>query len=368
MNLHKTLVILALGAVLPTFAAAQGESPDVKPPELAGSPGQVVAEVDPRIWDIHQDRNGDYWFGSNGNGVYQYDGQRITHYTEADGLSGHQVRAIEEDSKGNVFISTNGGVSKFDGKKFTTLEVVKASTTKEGWVLNPNDVWIVFDPGEHGPFRYDGEKLYQLKLSKSPTEDAHRARFPDATFSPSGVYSSYKDRRGHLWFGTAGVGLCRYDGQSLSWMYEEHLTTTPSGGAFGIRSIYEDRAGDFWICNTRHRFAVSLEVTRKNRYNLINYERKEGLPGAKSDTDKNFSFYPSMTEDDTGALWMVCGSDGVLKYDGDDVTRYAIVDGAYAMTIYCDQASKLWIGTLEHGIYTFEGTRFEPFKPHESSN
>ena len=255
-----SLIVLAVAAC----TSAEGLPPNSTPPAARSSvpaTGQVVAKIDPRIWCIHQDRNGDYWFGSNGNGVYRYDGQRVTHYTRADGLSGDQVRDIEEDTEGNVFISTTDGVTKFDGKRFTPLELVEAPHTGEGWVLDPDDVWLVLGPGNHGPCRYDGERLYHLKLSKSPAEDAYRAKYPDAAFSPSGVYSIYKDRRGHMWFGTAAVGLCRYDGQVLSWMYEERLTTTPSGGAFGIRPVYQGRAGDFWIWNTRQRLEVLPEAT-----------------------------------------------------------------------------------------------------------
>lgn len=329
--------------------------------------GQVVLEIDPRIWVLHQDQNGDYWFGSNGGGVYRYNDERITRYTKADGLSGDQVRGIEEDKQGNLFLSTNGGVSKFDGKKFTTLEVIEATSDKDGWELNPGDHWMVFYPGSDGPYRYDGEKLYHLKLSKSPAEDAFRTEYPDASFSPMGVYSVYQDRRGHLWFGTASVGLCRYDGQSLSWMYEERLTTTPGGGAFGIRSIFEDRAGDFWICNTRQRFEISPEVKVEDGYSLIQYEKKEGLPDAQSDASENFNYFPSMIEDAAGALWMACGNDGVWKYDGENVTRYEVGDGAYVLRVFCDQRGKLWVGTLEHGIHTFDGTSFEPFSPHDSA-
>ncbi len=360
-----SLIVLAVSAC----TAAEGLPPNSTPPAAQGSApatGQVVAKIDRRIWCIHQDRNGDYWFGSNGSGVYRYDGQRITQYTRVDGLSGDQVRDIEEDTEGNVFISTTDGVTKFDGKRLTPLEFVEAPLTGEGWALNPDDVWLVLGPGNYGPCRYDGERLYHLKLSKSPAEGAHRAKYPDADFAPSGVYSIYKDRRGHMWFGTAAVGLCRYDGQVLSWMYEERLTTTPSGGAFGIRSVYQDRAGDFWICNTRQRFEVLPENTLEDGYSLIKYEKKEGLPDAQSDTDRNSTYYASMTEDDAGALWMACGSEGVWKYDG-KVTRYSIGDGVYAICIYRDQEGKLWLGTVEHGVYRFEDGSFKPFRPHESS-
>jgi ligand-binding sensor domain-containing protein len=329
--------------------------------------GQVVGEIDPRIWCINQDRNGNHWFGSNGSGVYRYDGQRIIQFTRVDGLSGDQVRDIEEDTEGNVFISTTDGVTKFDGKRLTPLEIVEVPLAGEGWVLNPDDVWLVVDPSNYGTYRYDGERLYHLNLTESPAEEAHRARNPDTSFSPSGVYSIYKDRRGHLWFGTAGVGLCRFDGLQLSWMYEERLTTTPGGGAFGIRSIYEDRAGDFWVCNTRQRFEVLSEVTLEDGHRLIKYEEMEGLPDTQSDTGRNFSYYLSMTEDDAGALWMACGDDGVWKYDGQNVTRHPLGDGAYAICIYCDHKGKLWVGTVEHGVYTFEGESFELFMPNTPS-
>ncbi len=365
MQLHHKSLTLCLIAALAACTLGQGPDSSGTPPnarDAASPPGQVVTEIDPRIWCIRQVSNGDYWFGSNGNGAYRYDGKQLTHYTQADGLVGKQVRDIREAAAGNVLISTNSGVTKFDGKKFTHLELVEPTSTEDGWRLDPDDLWLVFEPGSDGPLRYDGEKLYRLKLSKSPAEDALRAEYPNLSYSPSGIYSIYKDRRGHLWFGTASVGLCRYDGQTLSWMYEERLTATPGGGSFGIRSIYEDRAGDFWICNTRQRFNISPKVRREDGYSLLEYEKKEGMPDAQSDTSVNFNYYYSMTEDDAGALWIACGEDGVWKYDGKGVTRYSVGDGAFAISISSDQRGKLWVGTLEHGIYGLEDGSFEPFE------
>lgn len=329
----------------------------------AGPHPEVSAPgIDPRIWDIHQCRNGDYWFGSNGNGAYRYDGDGVTHFTPRDGLAGLHVRDIQEDARGHVLISTNQGVSVYDGERFSTLELVEEEAGA-GWTLDPEDVWIVFEPGGRGPCRYDGEKLYSLKLTGSPAEEVTSPGSPQPSRLSSGVYSIHKDRRGHLWFGTAEAGACRFDGENLSWMYEERLTTTPSGGAFGIRSIFEDRTGHFWICNTRQRFKVSSETTLESGHRLIQYESKAGVPASQSDTDENFTYYPSMTEDSQGVLWMACGSDGVWKYDGESVTRFPIGDDAYAITIHLDLGGKLWVGTLESGIHTLEGATFEPFRP-----
>lgn len=353
--------------LLAWFVGSAPGPPSIAPSSPARSAlvstGPEAIELDSRVWCIQHGRNGDLWLGTNGDGVYRYDGQRLTHYARADGLSGLQVRDIQEDREGHVLVSTTDGVFRFDGRNWTELEV-EAAPSGTGWRLDPDDVWIVVEPGVGGPCRYDGERLYRLELSKSPAEDAHRAKYPDSSFPPAGVYSIYEDRRGHLWFGTAGAGLCRYDGQTLSWLYEERLTTTATGGAFGIRSIYEDPSGDFWICNTRQRFAFSPETSLDGEYHLLAYEKKAGLPDARSDTGENFTYCPSITADDAGSLWLACGSDGVWKYDGEGVTKYDVGDGAYALRIHADGEGGLWVGTLEHGAYTFDGERFERFEPH----
>ncbi|MFT5732289.1 MAG: hypothetical protein ACJAZN_000277 [Planctomycetota bacterium] len=365
MRIHDSL-ILSLAAAFSACPSVQDPAPEASPPtsQPAVAPlGKVVEEIDPRIWEIYQARGGDYWFGSNGNGVYRYDGKKLIQYTEADGLSGHQVHDIQEDSKGNLFFATYGGVSLFDGQKFTTLELVETNPADDKWELNPDDVWIVFSPSDYGPCRFDGENLYHLKLSKSPVEDAYNAKYPTVAVDPADVYRIYKDRRGHIWIGTASAGLCRYDGKTLSWMFAERLTTTASGGSFGIRSIFEDRKGDFWITNTRQRFEVFPEPIQRDGYSLLEYKKKEGLPNAQSDTDKNFTYYPSITEDKAGVLWVASGSGSVLKYDGRVVTHYPLADDAYTCKIICDQRDNIWASTIEHGVYRFNGESFEPFKP-----
>lgn len=128
------------------------------------------------------------------------------------------------------------------------------------------------DPRSGGPGRHDGERLLRVELPPSPAEEAFRAEHPDATFPPAGVYTIHRDRRGHVWFGTASVGLCRFDGQQVAWMYERDLSVTTDGGAFGIRSIHEDREGRFWITGTASRFTFAREVRHAGGFTLLEYD------------------------------------------------------------------------------------------------
>src|SRR5690606_2117617 len=113
---------------------------------------------------------------------------------------------------------------------------------------------------------FDGRQLYRLHLPPAPELEAFHRSFPDAGHDPAGVYTIYRDRSGNVWFGTASLGACRWNGNEFSWLYEDDLVNTPAGGNFGLRSIFEDRDGAFWICNTRQRFEFSAEARQESGF------------------------------------------------------------------------------------------------------
>ena len=51
--------------------------------------------LDKNIRSIFQDKKGNFWFGTNGAGVYRYDGEKLQQFTEKDGLSNNQIQHIQ---------------------------------------------------------------------------------------------------------------------------------------------------------------------------------------------------------------------------------------------------------------------------------
>lgn len=49
-----------------------------------------------------QDKAGNLWFSTGGEGVYRYDGISFTNFTTKDGLSSNDVSAITQDKSGNI--------------------------------------------------------------------------------------------------------------------------------------------------------------------------------------------------------------------------------------------------------------------------
>ena len=75
--------------------------------------------------------------------------------------------------------------------------------------------------------------------------------------------------------------------------------------------------------------------------------------------------YLSSVIDDNNNLWFVTYRDGVWKYDGKNITHYAVQDNLKDISlfsIYKDNNGDLWLGTHENGAYKFNGETFERFK------
>ena len=368
-----TWCILLLFSILTIFSACSGQNTtqvvnnDLISQNSIVATGDTVSELGKSILIIFQSANGNYWFGSDVDGVYRYDGKNIIHFSTKHGLCNNTIREIKEDTSGNIFFSTqHGGISKFDGQKFTALPVSKSSSPEKDWKLEPNDLWFKGETGKNGPYRYDGKTLYHLVFPKHFLADTYYAQFPDNSWSPYEVYFIYKDRAGNMWFGTSNFGICRYDGKTLSWMYEKELTEIEGGGSFGIRSIIEDKAGKFWFCNTRYRYEVFPGDSISQGNSLIKYRKETGVDLSKANNETDFTYFMSVAEDKKGQLWMATYNSGVWQFDGEKITRYPVKEGNTNITIYSiyqDHQDVLWLGTHEAGAYKFNGKTFEKFNP-----
>lgn len=324
--------------------------------------GTTVTAFASNLRTMFQDRMGEYWFGSWDQGLYRYDGKRIVRYTKQDGLAGDQVAGIQQDKKGALYFTTNGGVSKYDGKSFQTLPELHMDAPDKGWRLHKDDLWFTYGSDGGGPSRYDGKTLYCLRFPKHELEDAKVALKPKSNMYA--IYTIYKDKRGYLWFGTGNEGLCRYDGKTINWLYEDHLTNVPAGGSFGIRSLIEDRDGKLWICNTRNRYVVS--TTNRPTHGLIDYKTEEGTGSLKSVIGEEWLYFQSVVKGKEGDLWMMPWSGGIYRYNGKKLTHYPVKDGdkdARMSQIYRDRRGDLWIASQTGGPYRFNGKAFERFLP-----
>lgn len=311
--------------------------------------GDTVKELGSSIMVIYQDKKNTYWFGSWKTGVYRYDGKTLINYTTKHGLQNNRVDDIKEDKSGNIYFSgmnPNSKITKFDGKSFTKIIAIPSNE----WKLEANDLWLLNAYQTEKVYRFDGNTFYELTLPKPPK-----------LTNPFEVYSIYKDKKGNIWFGTNPVGVCRYDGKSFDWITDEDVTEFRNEGANGVRSITEDKNGDFWF-NTENRYSVYDSITLKSNKFYTRYESIGSLDGKNTSGLKE---YLSITKDNNDNLWFVTYRNGVWKYDGTKITHYEVQENSKGITlfsIYKDNNGVLWLGTHENGAYKFNGNTFEKFK------
>lgn len=311
--------------------------------------GDTVKELASSIMVVYQDKKNIYWFGSWETGLYRYDGKILINFTTKHGLPYNRIDEITEDKFGNIYFTSchpNSTITKFDGQSFTKI----IATPSNDWKLEANDLWLRNAYQTEKVYRFDGNTFYELTLPKPPKLN-----------NPYEIYSIYKDKKGNIWFGTNPVGVCRYDGKSFEWITEEDVTEFRNEGANGVRSITEDKNGDFWF-NTEYRYSVYDSTTLKsNKF----YTRHKSIGGLDGEKDSNLDEYLSTVRDNNSDLWFVTYRDGVWKYDGKKITHYVVQDNSKNITlfsIYKDNNGDLWLGTHENGAYKFNGTAFEKFR------
>ncbi len=187
---------------------------------------------------VLQDKLGNYWFGGS-SGAIMFDGKTFTNYTTAQGLAHNSILSIAEDKSGNIWFGTyGGGVSKYDGSRVDAAlkgeitspenlqdlkkingKFVKSFTnytTAQGLAGNTVKC-IIADKNGSVWFGTNGNGVSKFDEPRSPNErmNAPAGYFTNYTklqgLSNNTIYSIMEDKKGIIWFGTGGGGVCRYD-------------------------------------------------------------------------------------------------------------------------------------------------------------
>ncbi|MFK7934976.1 MAG: two-component regulator propeller domain-containing protein, partial [Saprospiraceae bacterium] len=235
-----------------------------------------------RFFSILEDKKGNLWFGSIGEGVFLYDGAAWQHFTTNEGLVGNEVTNLYEDSKGNIWLGTTTGISIYDGTSFENL------TKEQG--LPYDDVNTIIED-ETGVFWIGTRGVACTYDGKSFTTITNQ----QGDFFTN-VRHIIKDKKGNIWLG-GNSGLWRYDGENYIQL---------ASGFTGY--ISEDKKGNIW---------TSMQSQHGQGWSLLRYEATtldvDEPIFAMVKTGEGMFF--GILEDSNGNIW-VGNLNGVYRYDG----------------------------------------------------
>jgi len=289
---------------------------------------------------IFEDKGGNLWFGTNGEGVGRFDGKQLFYYATYNGLSGGQITAIMEDKSGNIWCATDGGVSRFNagtkddnwqGKSITRFTINDGLSDNWVWSLYQDSKGTIWAGTLKGLCRFDGAKFASFQLPATKLEH------PKGSLALGRVCAITEDKSGNLWFGTDGNGAYRFDGQSFT-----NFTTEDGLCDNNISCILKDSKGIIWFGS------MFGGLSRFEGASFTSFNEGNGIGN-----NEVWNIY----EDKKGNIWFSSEGFGVYRFDGENLTNFGEKEGLgikAVQTIYEDSKGRLWIGG-GGGLYRFDG-------------
>lgn len=289
-----------------------------------------------------QDKAGNLWFGTTGEGVYKYDGKSFTQFTATNGLNSNLVHCILEDKDGRIWLGTAAGVSLYDGKTFSRIQIPLPKNIPPNKYLNRHNVFSIMQDKSgklwfatiDGVFIYDGKTFSHFKVNEG-----------ERGFMSSNNNVEYilEDKAGNIWFGGRGnKGVFRYDGQSIS-----NLKLDGDNWAW---PQLQDKNGNIWFSNWDGAYYYDGKLfTRNNSLSNGPISR--------------------IIEDKKGNLWFGGGGRGICQYDGKSFTCLTTKDGLMNNDVWSileDKSENLWAGTRNTGLFRYDGKTFTNFSKNKA--
>lgn len=278
-----------------------------------------------RITAIVEDKSGQIWFATYGEGVYLYTGKRIYNFDEADGLSGNEIYTMTYTPGGEIWLGTDDGIN------ICTFENERKEISSLGLADGlPDQIITSLISDEHGNVWIgtfeSGIVYYNASLQKI-----------SRPFDAEGIHeiTSFEIFDGvELWIGTRKSGAWRYHPQTG---LVRKVTSLQSVRKGEISSILADVEGNIWI-SFEEGFIVS------------GHRPFESFTTAIGEIQALFI-------DHKDKLW-IGTKNGLYRADEKQhlptATELVPATANWNITdIVEDPFHNLWIGTLDKGLYIY---------------
>lgn len=350
MNKKIKLICLLLILTLNFSCVEKGATgKETNKPELVATSKSGALKFISGIRAIFQDSKGNYWFGSHNEGVSVYNGKSFEYFTTNEGLSDNQIRSIQEDRNGKIWIGTSKGISVYD-KGTLTHYPAKTGEPKYEWNETNGALWF-YAGEEDGINRFDGQHMHYLVFPKLKNEK------PDNAYGVTGIS---KDKEGNVWIATYAA-LFSYDGKMVT-VFDHKTLNLKDNERLHIRSVLADSKGRIWIGNN------GIGVLLMEGNSIINFSKQHHLihPASTRKGDQSppgtLEHIFAIEEDSEGNIWFGDRDTGAWKYDGKTFTNYNMdvtLNNQMIWSIYEDQNKNLLLGMSGGGVYKFNGKTFD---------
>lgn len=251
---------------------------------------------------IYEDKNGTYWIGSDGKGLFRFAGTHIKYYTARNGITSDLVTAINELNSKMIFGTYDQGLIYFENNRFSQKKLAN------------NTIWaIIFDAWSN---LWIGSQNGLFKLNKQNKDFARDIK----------ISSFFKEDKQLIWVGSSR-GLHKIKNGA----FIQNNDLNYDLGA--IRSILKYNKN--LICGTDG----GLYLYKNGKYTCIKNFKKR-ISSLKIDAQNN--------------LW-IGSEDGLFVFDGQKINPFPLdkLPAAKFINFINFRNKRLFVGT-NNGLYLIQ--------------
>ena len=246
------------------------------------------------ILSMMLDRNQQLWIGTFQDGVFIYNTetaqyQQLTAGNDATHINNNEIFCFKEDSKGKVWIGTNGGgVNVFDPKTRTFLKYVPNPVSADETQLPVNGFIRAIEEDHEGNI-WIGTYGSGIAVLNPKNQKFQVYSNKNTGMAIDRAFSLMEDHEGNMWIGTAGDGLFCFNSGSkklISFLAPEKL---PDGV---VHKLLEDQSGNIWLTTGKGICKFNIALKRFTHYSAYNGLQNDAfIDGSGLRTSKGMLFF-----------------------------------------------------------------------------
>ncbi|MEO1517692.1 MAG: two-component regulator propeller domain-containing protein [Bacteroidota bacterium] len=299
------------------------------------------------IRTITQDKDGFIWLGSDGAGLFRFDGSSYTQFLhnhqDSSSIRGNNVYSTLIDDQDRMWVGTNHGLNEFKGEMGNFRQVHSVNRISPNGVLK---IKCIFQLNREqlllGTIHF-GVVVYNAKTEKV-------SQLPVKGFAKEGIDVMRMIRFNQHLYALSSKGLLVYD--PLDHTFDIAAFPTKAGVqtvTFPMQSMETDADNNLWL-GTQEDGMVKITAT-KELFQIDQYPF----------TDKRIMAILVTKE---SQLFCSTENDGLIliKKDQEQPNEFSfrkfeedVINSNSIWSLFQDSQRRIWAGTFNKGVFTYDG-------------
>ncbi len=280
------------------------------------------------ILTVEIDSDNNIWLGTDGNGIYKFNGQNFTVFdTTNSEIPDNIIYDMEFDKEGNLWISTASGIAVYKDNSWQIYNSGNSNLPKNDFVMcikiDKNNIkW--FGTKQNGLYKFDNKNWKRFDLSNSIITNY--------------IYDIAVDKKNNIYLGGYDKGLCFYDRNN--WHSYKKIPIQNNEldlNSKSIHLIYFDKGENLYV----RLFCTTPWLIKYNGMNWKSFD--------SSNTPFSNLLVNSIIHENENNMWL--GTDnGLIKYNGTDWIIFnkenTPLRTNWISDILFDKEGNLWVGLM----------------------